>query len=66
MVTRNKFRGQCRCGRFVKPEGGFVMGRRIVCADCGGAALGAEEEERNELAAYHEDRDPIHGFDDAY
>jgi hypothetical protein len=42
------------------------MGRRIVCADCGGEALGAEAEERAHIEESYADRDEIHGFDDAW
>ena len=62
MYIRNKFHGRCACGRLVQPYEGFVMARRIVCANCGAEALGAAENEQQERSAGYED--PIYGFDD--
>jgi hypothetical protein len=47
----------------VAPGIGFVIGRRITCADCGGEALGARDWEIEEMRAPYDDN-PIYGFGD--
>lgn len=66
MPIRNSFHGRCQCGTLVKPQTGYVIGRRIWCADCSGEALGArEQEEREDVERYERYGDrPIYGFDD--
>lgn len=32
-MIRNKYHGKCSCGAIVEPGKGYVVGRRITCAD---------------------------------
>ncbi len=40
------------------------MRSRIVCADCGGEAFGAADEERAMIAEQFEEHGQIYGFED--
>ena len=64
MAITNTFRGKCPCGKIVLPGRGFVMRSRIVCADCGGEAFGAADEERAMIAEQFEEHGQIYGFED--
>ena len=58
----NKFGGRCPCGQTVPPGRGFVLNRRIVCADHGGEAQASRDEDRAAMADTYDDRE-IYGFD---
>ncbi len=61
---RNSFAGKCPCRKFVPAGKGWVIARKIVCADCAAEVLGAEDEEREAMSL---DRgDPIYGFEEGY
>ena len=49
----------------MNPGIGVVMGHRIWCINCAGPALDAEADESESIAGRYDDRDEIHGFDDA-
>lgn len=65
MAIPNKYQGKCPCGKMVLPGKGFVIGRRITCANCGGEALGAREQEIEEERGRYDEYPPIYGFGDA-
>lgn len=61
-MIRNRFGGMCACKRYVQPQTGYVVGRRIRCVSCAALAAEADGEDRADRSEF-EERD-IHGFDD--